>query len=260
MSVQTEITRITNNRNTIRNKMIDLGLAESSAGLDALATAIDNMANQGAPDAEVKEGESYSILPGYYKGGTVRGVAGGGHYELQTKTVTPTKQPQSITPDSGYYGISEVTVNPIPQNYQDVSSVTAAASDVLANKAIVTSNGTLTAGTMPNNGAVSQSLNAGDSYTIPAGYHNGSGKVTANSLASQTGVDTGKIAITAATVLNGSQGWVNGAKVSGTMANNGAISGSIDGLSTTTYAIPAGYTSGGTVSLTDDIENALAAI
>ena len=33
-------------------------------------------------------------------------------------------------------------------------------------------------GTMPNNGAVNQSLAINGTYTIPAGYHNGSGKVT----------------------------------------------------------------------------------
>lgn len=52
----------------------------------------------------------------------------------------------------------------------------------------------------------------------------------------------------------------NGSKVEGTMANNGAIAKTIDGLTQTSVAIPAGYTSGGTVGLTDDIENALAAI
>lgn len=41
------------------------------------------------------------------------------------------------------------------------------------------------AGTMPNQGAKTATLACGGSYTIPAGYHNGSGKVTANSLASQ---------------------------------------------------------------------------
>ena len=51
-----------------------------------------------------------------------------------------------------------------------------------------------------------------------------------------------------------------GAKIEGTMANNGAISKTIDGLTQTSVAIPAGYTSGGTVSLTDAIETALAAI
>ena len=35
-------------------------------------------------------------------------------------------------------------------------------------------------GTMPNRGAVNQSLAINGSYTIPAGYHNGSGKVTQN--------------------------------------------------------------------------------
>ena len=51
-----------------------------------------------------------------------------------------------------------------------------------------------------------------------------------------------------------------GALVTGSVANNGAIAGSIDGLTQTSYAVPAGYTSGGTVSLTNDIEEALAAI
>ena len=41
-------------------------------------------------------------------------------------------------------------------------------------------------GGMTNRGAVIQELGAGGSYTIPEGFHNGSGKVTAKSLASQT--------------------------------------------------------------------------
>lgn len=51
-----------------------------------------------------------------------------------------------------------------------------------------------------------------------------------------------------------------GETVQGAMKNNGAVSGTIDGLTTTSYAVPAGYTSGGSVSLTGDIEEALAAI
>lgn len=52
----------------------------------------------------------------------------------------------------------------------------------------------------------------------------------------------------------------NNEVVTGTMTNNGAISLNIDGLTTSSATIPAGYTSGGTVSLTSDIEEALAAI
>ena len=54
----------------------------------------------------------------------------------------------------------------------------AVAADVLSGKTFTNDNGSQT-GSMTNNGAVSQSLSAGQSYTIPAGYHNGSGTVTA---------------------------------------------------------------------------------
>ena len=44
------------------------------------------------------------------------------------------------------------------------------------------------------------------------------------------------------------------------MPDNGSATATMDGLTTTSVTIPAGYTSGGTVSLTADIEEALAAI
>lgn len=102
----------------------------------------------------------------------------------------------------------------------DTKKGNAALSDVLATKTFTSSTaGVNQTGTMPNRGAVSPSgLNCGGSYTIPAGYHNGSGKVTANSLASQTRVDSGKSAVTAGAMVSGYQGWVNGSKVTGTFA------------------------------------------
>lgn len=90
----------------------------------------------------------------------------------------------------------------------DLDVVTASAGDVLAGKVIVGPDGepltgtlalsgnasdgqvlngqtyyntdakTKRTGTMPNRGAVNQSLAINGSYTIPAGFHNGSGKVT----------------------------------------------------------------------------------
>lgn len=50
--------------------------------------------------------------------------------------------------------------------------------EVLSGKTFTNDNGAQT-GTMTNNGAVSQTLAAGASYTIPEGYHNGNGVVTA---------------------------------------------------------------------------------
>ena len=192
MSVATEITRITAGRNAIRAKLVELGMAQNTDGLDKLAMAVESIVNQGAVSATVQEGDTYTIPKGYHNGsGTVSGVSGGGNYSLQSKTVTPTKLQQSITPDSGYYGLSDVTVGAIPEVYQDVSTVTAGAADVLTGKVIVDA--------------------------------------------------TGK-------------------PVPGSMPNNGTLSLTIDGLTSMSVTLPAGYISGGTVGLTNDIEDALAAI
>lgn len=290
MSIQTEITRLQTARNALRTKAVELGIAQSTAKLDTLADAFDGIENRGAVSATVQEGDTYTIPKGYHNGsGTVSGVAGGGNYTLQSKTATPTKKQQAITPDSGYYGLSDVTVAAIPEAYQDVSSVNAAAADVLANKVIVTADGTVTTGTMPNNGAVSKTLDASTtSYTIPKGHHSGAGKVqlvteeksatptkSAQTVTPTTGKVLAKVTVdaipaayittddataAAADLLSGKTAYVNGAKVTGSMKNNGAVSAQIDGLTQTSCAVPAGYTSGGTVSLTGDIEDALAAI
>lgn len=51
-----------------------------------------------------------------------------------------------------------------------------------------------------------------------------------------------------------------GSKITGTIKNNGKINKTIDGINQTSVTIPAGYTTGGTVSLTKDIEQALSSI
>nr|DAG53069.1 MAG TPA: hypothetical protein [Caudoviricetes sp.] len=290
MSIATELTRIQKDRNTIRTKLVELGMATGTANLDALATAIEGIINQGAVSVNVKEGETYTIPKGYHNGsGTVSGVSGGGNYSLQSKSATPTKKQQNVTPDAGYYGMSDVTIAAIPDAYQDVSSTTAAAGDVLTGKVYVLADGTITTGTMLNNGTVSKTLDATTiSYTIPKGYHSGTGTVTitletktitptksAQEITPTSGkvlskvtvnpipdkyIDTSDADAVAANILVDKTAYVGGAKVTGTMANSGDTSGTIDGLTTTSKSIPAGYTSGGTVSLTDDIETALAAI
>ena len=253
MSVATELTRITTARNAIRTKMVALGVALSTDTLDDLATKIGGIEDRGAVDVEVKEGETYTIPAGYHNGsGTVSGVAGGGNYTLQSKEVTPTKAQQNVVPDEGKYGLSSVTVNAIPNNYQDVSATTATASDVKTGLAFVAADGTVTTGTMPVITASAETVGVGGSYTIPAGYHDGTGTVAGPTL---TGTAVAADVLATKTFYN-----TTGEAVTGTMVNNGAITQTIDGLTVTSYTIPAGYTSGGTVSLSSDIEDALAAI
>ena len=394
MSTQTEITRLQEARNKIRTWEVGLGIATSTDKLDELATKAAAIKNQGAVDANVKEGETYTIPAGYHNGsGTVKGVAGGGNYTLQTKKITPTKEQQSVVPDAGNYGLSSVTVEAIPENYQDVSAVTVVEGDVRANKVFIKADGSTAAGTLADNGAVTKTLDAtadNQSYTVPAGIHNGKGAVSialeektatptkkAQDITPTTGKVLSKVTVAAipatyqdvtgvtavaadvltgkkivgtdGTVIDGAmtdngtvtktldatadnqsftiaaghhsgEGAVTivleqktatptktaqtitptkgkvldkvtvaaipadyqdvtgvtataadvlvgkkivdaeGTVITGTMADNGTITATIDGLTTTSYTIPAGKTSGGTISLTNDIETALAAI
>lgn len=62
--------------------------------------------------------------------------------------------------------------------------------------------------------------------------------------------DTASADITAGDVLTGKTGFGSSGSISGSMANNGSTSGTI-GTKAGTVTIPAGYTSGGTVSLTN---------
>lgn len=292
MSIATELSRIQSDRNTIRTKLVELGIATSVDKLDALASAIEGIVNRGAVSVEILEGTTYTIPAGYHNGSGVvkaRTDTEGEteKYKTQAKTVTPTKKQQSVTPDPGYYALSSVTVGAIPDAYQDVSSVNAAAGDVLTGKIFVASDGTVVTGTMVNNGAVSKTLDGTTiSYTIPKGYHSGSGTVkivletktvtptkSAQDITPTTGkvlskvtvaaipdnyIDTTDADAVAGNILVDKTAYVGGAKVTGTMPDNSAVSKTLDtSTGNQSYTVPAGYHNGeGSVNIVLETKSA----
>lgn len=150
-----------------------------------------------------------------------------------------------------------------------------------------------------DNGAVSASVKEGESYTIPAGWHNGGGTVNGVSGGGNYTLEDTKTvtptksqqSITASAGFYGLKGVVvdpipaeyqdvsdvtaeakdvaagkiivlaDGTETAGTMPLHNAVTATIDGLVSTSYTIPEGHHNGsGTISLTNDIETALAAI
>lgn len=160
----------------------------------------------------------------------------------------------------------------------DVSGVTATADDVLKGKKIVTKDGELVEGAIPDNRAVSKTLDTTTTVCpIPKGYYSEEGEVSI-ALTSLTRTpseieqtveppeghvlssviikpipdnyaDVSEVTLPAEYVL---AGWTyidaTGEPVIGSMPNNGSVSAYIDGVNQTYVTIPAGYTTGGTVT------------
>ena len=139
--------------------------------------------------------------------------------------------------------LGNITANPVQTIYACSSGDgDATANQILSGKTAWVKGKKVT-GTMANRGAVNQTLNAGGSYTIPAGYHNGKGKITAASLSSQTPGTA-----TSSDIMSGKTAWVNGKKVTGNIVNRGELNWKPS--NGTTYTVPAGYYSGGTLDST----------
>ena len=98
----------------------------------------------------------------------ITGVANRGAF---SKTYTPTTSRQTQNGSAGYYSSITTVCNAVSL------SGNASTSQVLTGRTFYTTSLTRQTGTMANRGAVSATIYGGNVYTIPAGYHNGSGKI-----------------------------------------------------------------------------------
>ena len=93
--------------------------------------------------------------------------------DLTGDTVTADK----LLVGSTAHGADGELVNGACEYDMDTSDLTATASEILSGKTAGVKGSTVT-GTMPNNEAVSGSINTKtEQYTVPRGFHDGSGKV-----------------------------------------------------------------------------------
>lgn len=89
---------------------------------------------------------------------------GGGEPNLQSKTATPSETAQTITPDSGYDGLSEVDVAAIPSDYVGSGITRRSSTDLTVSGATVT---------VPSGYYLNQAQKSVDVITLPTALTNG---------------------------------------------------------------------------------------
>lgn len=172
---------------------------------------------------------------------TLRGKAAGGDtsVELQEKTVTPTTAIQEVQPDTGYDGLSKVTVNAMPTATQATPSITvssaglitatstqsagyvAAGAKTATKQLTVQAAQTITPGTSNKTIASGRYLTGtqtikGDANLVAANIAAGVSIFGVTGTHSGGGTDTSDATATAADIVEGETAYVNGVKLTGT--------------------------------------------
>lgn len=122
----------------LADEVRELSGTTSPKGIDVMISDVE------AANIEIANQEDLIYLISSAVNDLPEAGGGGGTSDpvLQTKTVTPTTQKQTVAPDNGYDGLSEVTVNAIPSTFIQPASTKAATTYTPT-----TSNQTIAAGT-----------------------------------------------------------------------------------------------------------------
>lgn len=163
------------------------------------------MANNGAVSSTLAAGASYTVPKGYHNGSGVINAQ-----DLASQTSANATADDILSPKTAWVNGVKVT---------GILAIDGSASqdDVIAGKTFYNNDPKAkVTGTMKNNGGISATLNANQSFTIPEGYHDGSGTIIANGLSGQTSGTA-----TASDIAKGATAWINGVKVTGTLELTG---------------------------------------
>lgn len=224
---------------SLAQRALSVAMGKNQARVFATVEALDAWLAVPANAAQLNVGDNFYItavdVPDYWWDGTQK-------QKLETQKVDLTTYDQRISANAnaiselnGKYNSFEQAKSTIINSAlgKALSMTFTSTLDTIASKiASVVNRGTW-------NGSITTS---GGSVTIPAGYHDGSGKVTGPALVNLVG--TNVTLESAGNLLSGVTAYgKNGTKYTGSMTNRGATSGSIT-ASGGSYTIPDGYHNG----------------
>ncbi len=131
--------------------MVNRGAVTGTIATKAGTYTIQQGYHNGSGSVGISSVEQAKIIADNIKSGvTILGVVGnyaGEEVRLQSKTATPTTSQQTVTPDTGYDGLSSVTVNAMPNG--SVANPVATKGSVSNHSITVTPSVNVTAGYVP---------------------------------------------------------------------------------------------------------------